>query len=397
MSMIGFNKKIFPLTFIVLTTLALLVGGKYLYFIFYLFLLVVFIPWIWLKVSLNRLTGSIEPSAVYAEVGQYLPVKYILKNRSYGRFPYLELASNLDASLASGLKNRFFCLDAGEQATFAIDILCARRGIYALKSFQVRTGDPFGIFQLSKTLSAHKEIRVYPQVKPLPILFPQARRHFGSLKAAGSQLENYSQFSSLRQWQKGDSRKIIHWKQSARQDQLLVKNFEQQGDAKVNIFIDMAAESYDLGRRQLEDMAVETAAALTAQFLKFTIPVELYSQSLTGIRLTGHQLRDYWALMDQIIAITASAKTAFHQFVYNHSYHLRPGSTLYLVTPLISHPAAIDFLRLHYQGFKQILLYLTASEPAVDSHKLMEKLRGAGVKVYYSSLTRPGDHERKAL
>lgn len=395
--MIEFNKKIFPLAFIVLTILALLVGGKYLYFIFYLFFLVVVIPWIWLKVSLNRLTGSVETEAVYAEVGQYLPIKYNLKNCSFGRFPYLELVSNLDASLASGLKNRYFCLEAGEQATFAVNILCARRGIYALKSFQVRTGDPFGLFQLSKTLASRKEIRVYPQVKPLPILFPQARGHFGSLKAAGSHLENYSQFSSLRQWQKGDSRKIIHWKQSTRQEQLLVKNFEQQGDARINIFIDMAAESYGLGRQQLEDMAVETAAALIAQFLKFTIPVEIYSQSLTGIRLTGHQPRDYWAIMDHVIAITASAKTAFHQFVYNRSYHLRPGSTFYLITPSISHPAATDFLRLHYQGFKQILLYLAASEHAVDSHKLMEKLSMVGVQVYYSSLTRSGDHERKVL
>lgn len=398
MLMTSFHKKISPVLFAVLASAAILAGGKYLYFILYLMLLVIVIPWIRLKISLKSLSGSIEPESVYAEVGQTVTVRYLLKNHSSGRFPYLELAGSLDSSLQVGFKKRTVCLEAGEQAVFTVQFSCARKGIYALNSFQVKTGDPFGLFQLSKTLAAEKEIRVYPQVKPLSVMFPQARRHFGSLRAVGSQLENYSQYSDLREWRKGDSRKKIHWKQSARQDRLLVKNYEQKGDVKINILLDMAAKSYDHKRREaLEDLAVDAAAALLAQNLKYSIPVEVFSQSLSSGSLAGQQPRDYWAIMDLIITVASSSKTAFDQFVKNCSYHLSAGSTLYLITPFVDHLVASGFVQLHYEGFQLFLLYLADEDPPAESVELIEKLREAGVRVYYSTAARSVDDQREAL
>ena len=389
--MIEPTKKRFALVLVILAVLAILAGGKFLYLFFYLAFFLFIIPYAWLRISLNFLSGSVEVSSPYAEVGQSITVMYVIKNHPYGRFPYLELTSILDLASTTKTQSKIVCIEAGEQVTYSFDIPCRRRGKYDLKSFRVKTGDPFGIFQLSKILAADQEITVYPRLRSLPILHPLAHQNFGNLAVSNRQFEDYSQVSDLRNWHAGDSKKKIHWKQSARQDRLLVKNYDQKGDATLNIFIDMAAKGYDYDKdRLLEDLAVETAASLVFHNLKTRIAVEVFSQLFSQHSLVGAQLRDFWAIMDQVVTLEATAAKPFHHFVIDCSYYLAPNSSLYLITPLLDPPAATNFLKLRLKGFNLVLLYLCNEYLAQERIRLIESLREAGIRVLLLS-SAPGD------
>jgi uncharacterized protein (DUF58 family) len=396
--MIASGKKLFWLTLAALAILAVLAGGKFLYLFFYLAFFLFIIPYIWLRISLNRLNGRVEVSAPYVEVGQILAVKYLIDNHPAGRFPYLELTSLIDLSSTVTIQSRIVCIEAGEKAVFRFNINCRRRGKYDLRSFSVKTGDPFGIFQLSKTIAADQVITVYPRLQQLPLLNPLAHQNFGNLAVSNRQFENYSQIADLRRWQTGDSKKKIHWKQSARHDMLLVKNYEQKGDATLNIFIDMAAASYSTDRlRLLEDLAVEAAASLIFHNLKHSIALEVFSQLFHRHSLVGTQPRDFWVIMDQLVTLATLAEEPFHYFISGCSYYLAPNSVLYLVTPQLDPVTAASILTLRIKGFNLVLLYLYLEELALETIKLLTNLREAGVRVLPITSDPDDIYDRAAL
>lgn len=387
----------FPL-FVLLGTTALLAGGKFTYLFFYLALLLFLLPYLWLRLSLKHLTGNIEVSAAYAEVGQHLTVKYIIENSPSGRFPYLELTNMIGSSFQAPAEERIIGLEAGENAVYRREVLCTRRGKYDLKSFQVKTGDPFGFFQLTKPLAAGEEIKVYPRLRFFPEITLSARQHYGELPVRERHFEHFSQVSDLREWREGDSMKKVHWKQSARQDRIVVKNFEHQGDTTLNIFVDMCGTSYRHdSEHKLEDLAVETAASLLFFNLRENVPVEIFSEPVPAMRLYGRHPRDYREIMDRVISLAPRGKTAFSLFVHRWSYYLAPTSSLYLLTPRLELADAAVFLRLKQRGFFVVLFYLAPEEPGPREKSLLDKAEKAGIKVHILHPAEGTGDDRQAL
>ncbi len=371
----------FPAALLALAGTALLAGGKFPYIFFYLTLFVFLVPYIRLSRGLKRLTGDIRVSAEYGQVGQPLAVDYRVQNPPGGAFLFLEMVSLPGAALP-GARDRVISLEGGDTAHYREEVRFSRRGIYDTGSFRVKTGDPFGIFTLEKSLAQGRTIKVYPHLKPFPGVTPPARQHFGDLPVKERQFENYSQVADLREWQEGDSVKRVHWKQTARQGRLVVKNYAHKGDAALNIFIDMGERSYRRDRGHLlEDLAVEAAASFVHENLKAGIFLQVFSQALPRGRLLGRHFRDYREIMDHLIALSPGEHGNFTAYVDSRSYYLTPRSSLYLLTPSLSLPGAAVYLNLKERGFSPALFYLALREPGPEERVILQRVKEAGVQV----------------
>ncbi|HOA35604.1 MAG TPA: DUF58 domain-containing protein [Bacillota bacterium] len=382
--MIEIKKPYFLIALFLLAAAALLAGGRFPYLFFYMALFLFLIPCLWLRLSLGRLSGDIEVSSTYSEVGQTLTVLYRVKNSSRGRFPYLELTNVTGSSFSTAAaENKLVTLSPGETVVYRREVKCSRRGIYDLKTFRVKTGDPFGIFQISKPLAAGKEIKVYPQLKTYPGAALPARQYFGNMAVKEKQYENYSYIADLREWQDGDSVKRIHWKQSARQERLVVKNYEPKADSSFNIFLDMCSSSYRHDRDHLlEDLAVEAAASLIYYGLKEGVPVQVFSELLPAGSLRGRHMRDYRKIMDRVIALSPAGRKDFAAFVHGYSYYLTPQSSLFLFTPRLNLSDAAAFLLLKQRGYFPVLFYPAFFNPGLEEPAMLKKLKEAGISVH---------------
>lgn len=381
--MIEIKKPILPITIVVLGLTAVMVGGRFPYIFFYLVTLLFLIPCIWLRISLAKLTGSVDVSQEYGEVGKTLAVTYKVVNPPNGRFPYLELANIVGSSFSLPAEDKVVTLEEGDSAQYQREVYCARRGKYDLKAFQVKTGDPFGFFKLSRSLTAGKEIKIYPKIKFFSQFILPARQHFGNLAVHDIHLENYSQVSDLRDWRVGDHAKRIHWKQSARQGKLVVKNYDHMGDTTLSVFIDMNRTSYQHDINYiLEDLAVEAAASLVYICLKENVPIRVLSDSLPGDSLSGSHLRDYQSIMDRLITLHPDGKKSFASYVNNYTYYLSPKSSIYLFSPYLKTAEALLIMDLMHKGFSPLLFYLTLTEPAAEQSYMLDRLKDAGIKTY---------------
>ena len=117
---------------------------------------------------------------------------------------------------------------AGESQTQKMDCDFSKRGVYTVEGFEVRTRFPFGFFTRRRTIEADGKITVYPALVSLDrllTLYPFLRGR-ESLDRKGNGLTLFN----IRDYQRGDDARLIHWKSSGKLSRLLVREFVEEED-----------------------------------------------------------------------------------------------------------------------------------------------------------------------
>lgn len=136
--------------------------------------------------------------------------------------------------------NFFIELSPGESKSFKYEITPELRGVYNFEKFIITSFGPFGLVKFSRRIKVHDEILVYPN---LPII---SQFFFSGLKGIGYKLSALTKNDfeaslpyNARDYRRGDSRKLIHWKTTARLNKLMVKELESEQSLNVQILFDL--------------------------------------------------------------------------------------------------------------------------------------------------------------
>jgi len=104
----------------------------------------------------------------------------------------------------------------------------SRRGWLTLQSVRLGTPFPFGLFEKTHFHETHERWVVYPQILPEEALPQVWRRVIGDENPAQSSTGGGSVPFYLRDYVMGDPSRRIHWKATARRQQLTVKEMEDE-------------------------------------------------------------------------------------------------------------------------------------------------------------------------
>lgn len=147
-----------------------------------------------------------------------------------------------------------------------------RRGWYQLGPLELSTRYPFGFFQYLREELVYDELLIYPQ---LGRLTPQWRQLWQQTfqqrtpRVAHRRGNLEGEFHGLRPWQPGDSQRWIHWRTSARQGELMVRQFEQPQQEDVLLILELWQPAVpDLYDREAIERAVSFAATLVADLCR---------------------------------------------------------------------------------------------------------------------------------
>jgi len=124
-------------------------------------------------------------------------------------------------------------LDAGGRCRHSVEVVFPKRGCHTLGEWRLEVLLPLGFFLKSKALVFDREVLVYPRL--LPSWTVAARRGGGrrspdALESRGREGE----VTQLRDFREGDEVRSLHWKQTARQQHLVV--VERQRTAEKPVF-----------------------------------------------------------------------------------------------------------------------------------------------------------------
>lgn len=120
-------------------------------------------------------------------------------------------------------------LPAGESVEAAYELVAPRRGIFAETEILVSSGGVFGGASIRRRILAPSALTVFPAVSPIdhfpfdPVVsVALAESYEWGRKGAGQD------YYGVREYVHGDSLRHIHWRSSARQGQLIVKEYQQE-------------------------------------------------------------------------------------------------------------------------------------------------------------------------
>lgn len=217
---------------------------------------------------------------------------------------------------------------------FELQVPCELRGRHRLPPLLARSGYPLGVSEASKALCAEgDEVLVYPVPFRLDS-FPYVSGAHMPLSGvqAVAMTGGGQEFIEVREYQPGDSPRHIHWPQTARQQHLMVREYEFQSATEVTLLLDLQrAANVGEGRHTTLEYAVKIAASLAQQACAAGHRVRLLGYGKQPLRIppgSGHQ--HYHTLLTALAQVQADGDAPYAQAIQQALLEVAPGSVLVL-------------------------------------------------------------------
>jgi len=241
----------------------------------------------------------------WATVGASVPEQLIVINNS--RFPALWVEITDEADTPVDPFRLVSDVEARNTRRRHPSHLFTQRGFYTLGPTRLRTGDPFGIYSLTLHDPHFSTILITPPQLPLTRLRIAPGGWAGDRQRRRSALIREISDVGVRDYVPGDSLKQIHWRASAHNNTLIVRQLEAATSEDWWIIVDLdAAVQTGTGQDSTLELSIVLAASLLTRGFKEHRRVGL---AMVGPKLTWLEPRSGTTQHWQILRALAMAET----------------------------------------------------------------------------------------
>jgi uncharacterized protein (DUF58 family) len=184
-------------------------------------------------------------------------------------------------------------------------------------------------------VGSHSTVIVYPRVETLPGWRLPPALIEGSHAQPLRTPHTTPHATGIRPYAPGDSYNRIHWKSSARQGELQVKEFDLEQTADVWIYLDLNARAHaGEGDESTIEYGVRAAASIAARALGENRNVGMTaSGARIGVLPADRGPRQYQKVMQVLAAVTANGDRPLSQVLVDGIGRLRRGMSAVIITP----------------------------------------------------------------
>jgi uncharacterized protein (DUF58 family) len=325
----------------------------------------------WAKANARNLEVSTERPNDRLQEGQVFEERITVKNISWWAKLWLEVVDQTDMPGHSA--TRIITLGPRESRTWKTSTVCRQRGLFSIGPVQISTGDPFGFFRYTNTYGRPQSILVYPRAAELPNFYvPPAnlpgegrfrkRTHYVTPNASG-----------VRPYEPGDSFNRIHWRSTARTNELMVKLFELDPASDIWVILDLEKRVHiGKGEEGTEEYAVQVAASIARYFLVANRSVGFISY---GKRLFVEEAergaQHYTRILEALALATAEGDVPLGTLVTEESKRFGRHTTVVVITPSTSEDWVSSLQFVAERGVKVAAVLLEASTFGGNENSLM--------------------------
>ena len=139
----------------------------------------------------------------------------------------------------------------------------AQRGVHVLGPLVARVTDPFGLAEYGRELAGHQQLVVTPVVVPLTGLLPGGGSGSGEEGAGRLRSGPGEDDVVVRSYRQGDDLRKVHWRSTARHDELMVRVEERPWRGGTCVLLDSRAAAHrGTGPTASLEYAVSLAASV---------------------------------------------------------------------------------------------------------------------------------------
>ena len=202
------------------------------------------------------ITRELHPPRLH--VGGPSRVELRIENRGGRRTPLITLLDPVGQGRSASVVVAPLAAGSSVRATYRLPT--DRRGILSVGPLAVEVGDPFGLAAATTRGAPATELTVWPAIDDVPPL-PHTTGdephggadHPNALTAVGED------FYALRPYVVGDDLRHVHWRSTARRDELMVRQDEMPWQGRATILLDTRADAHT---PETFERAVSAAASI---------------------------------------------------------------------------------------------------------------------------------------
>ncbi len=242
--------------------------------------------WVWRMRRGLRVRREFAPRVFQDET---VKVTIHIENRSLLPVPWLSVREALPTRIATyDALRQVVRLRPKGATTIEYTLPATHRGYHRLGPLQVRFGDVFGLASQDLLIDTAEFVIVYPQIIPIEAFQIESNTPFGDMRSHQRIYLDPIRVVGAREYEPGDSQRLINWKATAAAGRLMVRNLEPAVSHEIQILVDLNHSSYSrMWRGPASEMAVTAAASLAAFMLENRQSVGVVVNGLDPIYLGG--------------------------------------------------------------------------------------------------------------
>ena len=260
------------------------------------------------------LSCSREVTPTRVQAGQSATVSLHLQNP--GRVPTGLMLLEDQVPYVLGSRPRFVLdqLRPRWQRSMAYTVRSEVRGRYSIGPLTVRLSDPFGFIELNRAFTARASLVVTPVVTELPLV-----QLSGDWSGTGDNRPRAfaaagTEDITVREYRMGDDLRRIHWRSTARADELMVRREEQPSQSRATVMIDTRDNAHrGSGPASSFEFAVSAAASIGAHLAGQGFTLRMLTDEARGGDATWHDRGtgsgvEVQLLLDSLAVISTSSR-----------------------------------------------------------------------------------------
>lgn len=371
------------LLIIVLGFFAISSGWKVLYWLTYVLLILFVLSWLWAYYSLRKLTFHRSSTSGRIQVGEVFEERLMLDNESVLPKLWVQIADG--STLPNHRAGYVASMGGRKRAMWKARTVCRRRGHFQLGPISATSGDPFGLFRKRRSLTPASDVLVLPRVLPISSFALFTGGLPGRGRTSRRALQTTTNATTVREYVPGDALSRIHWRSSAHNSKLMVKEFDLDPAVDAWIFLDLHQPvQTGEGEHSTEEYGVTIAA---------TIAIYLLRQDLSvGMIVNGEQRellsldrgeRQIERVLETLAVVTAGEGPDLKEALALDALHFGRNTVAIVITPSNSRDWHDGVRHLQQRGVQVAVIGLKASSfvQAPPDEDTLALLEGAGVPV----------------
>ena len=245
-----------------------------------------------------------------SQVGEKLVIRYTLTNHKRFFHSYSLVLEEPGSEWEPARPGYAISLAAGQKQQVTVEISTRHRGHLRLNKIRISSRFPFSLAAKCLLVNQPCEIVIHPSLGRIRHDFfaRQQIEGSGGLGPYNQRTKGFEEYMGLREFQNFDNIRWIHWRSSAKQNRLMVKEMSETHANRITILLDCRlADPNSSAQRSRLELAISFAAALIDRACERSVSVGLVvSGGEAKVIQHGQGSGHRWRLMTELAGLHCS-------------------------------------------------------------------------------------------
>ncbi len=363
-------------------------GGAVPYMILYVVLILPVVSFIYALVIFFRFKYFQEIDKKFIMKGDRVKYIFTITNEDYFFYPYLRVTFFGSKTIFNEqFKKINLSLLPQKEKTFTFELYCRYSGNYEIGVERIEIEDFLGLFKLTYKIPFPLSITVYPRIITLERFKLKTDFTSESYSSSISRNEDMGVLKDVRKYVYGDTLKKVHWKLSAKLNEIMIKQFENTTESSVLIIPDFRKNDYTIEQNTvIEDKILESTIAVVNYCLNKWIPVNIICYSKEALEIKASNPTDFSDVYNNLAQIRFAHTLKISDIADVYVKSTTSKSNLVLCTADIDYSLYNVIYYASFSGFNVIVIYISPEELTGIKNNVAEAIISdiprIGVKVY---------------